>query len=111
VIIAGAAFGLLAALSHRVPYFDFDVAITRWVQQAEWPVVTVPLNLLSAMGFPPLVAMVYGVIAIVIFIAAGPTRGLHGGRGRADGGRAQPSRQGDRRPSAGRRRTSSMWGR
>ena len=75
VIIAGAAFALLAALSHRVPYFDFDVAITRWVQRAEWPVVTVPLNLLSAMGFPPLVAMVYGVIAIVIFIAAGRLEG------------------------------------
>jgi len=69
VLIAGAAIALLAALSHRVPYFDFDVAITRWVQQAEWPIVTVPLNLLSAMGFPPLVAVVYGVISIVIFVA------------------------------------------
>jgi len=69
VLVTSVAFTLLAALAHRVPYFDFDVAITRWVQQAEWPIVTVPLNLLSAMGFPPLVAVVYGIIALVIFIA------------------------------------------
>jgi undecaprenyl-diphosphatase len=68
-LVTSVAFVLLAVLAHRVPYFPFDVAITRSVQRVDSPWITAPLKLLSAVGFPPLVDVVYGIIAGIIFLA------------------------------------------
>jgi undecaprenyl-diphosphatase len=69
VACAGLSLVALAVLAHRVPYFSIDLTITRHVQsvQATWfgPLLA-PLN---ALGFPPLVAVVYGTIVLLIFAA------------------------------------------
>jgi undecaprenyl-diphosphatase len=60
---------VLGVYAHRYPYFAVDVAITRQVQSftAAWfGDVLYPLN---ALGFPPLVAIVYGLIVLALFAA------------------------------------------
>lgn len=63
---AGTAALLLSILVHRVPYFPSDVRITRTIQATDMRVLAVPLHALNAVGFPPLVDIVYGGIIIVL---------------------------------------------
>jgi membrane-associated phospholipid phosphatase len=61
-----AALALTFAARHRPP-FPVDVAITRAVQNLPGPWIAGLLSGLSTIGFPPLVDVVYGLIAIGIF--------------------------------------------
>jgi undecaprenyl-diphosphatase len=64
--VAGAA---LAWVAHRVPYFPFDVAVTRHVQSIHAGWFVAPLAVLSVIGFPPVVDVVYGAIVLLILRA------------------------------------------
>ena len=69
VACAGLSLVALAILARRIPFFAIDLSITRHVQseQAAWIVPLLhPLNVL---GFPPLVAIVYGTIVLLLFAA------------------------------------------
>ena len=65
----GLEFVALSMYAHRIPFFPVDVTITRHIQgvQAAWfgPLLE-PLNVL---GFPPLVGIVYGTVALIILAA------------------------------------------
>jgi undecaprenyl-diphosphatase len=65
----GVAFVALAAWAHQVPYFPIDVAITRAVQGIDAPWFVSLLGFLSLIGFPPLVDVIIGVIALAIFVS------------------------------------------
>lgn len=67
--LASVAFVTLAVMAHRTPYFDADLRITRTVQELTEPWLIAPLDALSAIGFPPVVDLVYGAIAIAIYVA------------------------------------------
>ena len=68
-VCAVAAALLLSVAAHRVPYFPSDVLITRSIQAADLRILALPLRALNAVGFPPLVGIVYGAIIGVLFLA------------------------------------------
>jgi membrane-associated phospholipid phosphatase len=69
VACAGLALVALAVLAHRFPFFPIDLTITRHVQslQAVW--IEPLLRPLNVLGFPPLVGIIYGSIALLILAA------------------------------------------
>jgi undecaprenyl-diphosphatase len=69
VACAGLALVALAVLAHRFPYFSIDVSITRHVQSLQAPWIGPLLRPLNVLGFPPLVAIIYGSITLLIFAA------------------------------------------
>jgi membrane-associated phospholipid phosphatase len=68
-VCVGTAALLLAVAAHRLPWFPGDVQITRSVQAVDAPALALALGALNALGFPPLVGIVYGAIVGVIFLA------------------------------------------
>jgi membrane-associated phospholipid phosphatase len=67
VACAGLALAALAVLAHRVPYFSFDLTITRHVQSFRAAWVDFLLRPLNALGFAPFVGITYGAIILLIF--------------------------------------------
>src|SRR6476660_3305396 len=65
-----AAVGL-SWFAHRTAYFPFDLSITRRVQTLDSPWFVLPLSVLSASGFVPLVDAIYGVVLLGLFFFAG----------------------------------------
>ena len=59
----------LAVLARGTPFFAIDFTITRAVQAAEWGPLRPALDLLNAIGFPPVVDVVDGAIVGVLFLA------------------------------------------
>jgi len=76
---AGLAFAMLAVAAHRVPYFAVDLAITRAIQSVSLQWLDVPLWTLNAMGFPPVVGIVYGLLIASIFVAGARWEALSSG--------------------------------
>jgi undecaprenyl-diphosphatase len=64
-----AAVGL-SWFAHGAAYFPFDLSITHCVQTLESPWFVLPLSVLSASGFVPLVDAIYGVILLILFFFA-----------------------------------------
>jgi len=79
VAAACVAFVVLGVYAHRDPYFPVDLEITRWVQSltAGWfGDVLFPLN---ALGFPPLVTVVYGMVVLALLAARARVEGVCAG--------------------------------
>ena len=67
VACMGLALVALAVVAHRVPYFLIDLTITRHVQSVQAAWIGLLLEPLNALGFPPLVLIIYGTIVVLIF--------------------------------------------
>jgi len=57
----------LCVVAHRVPYFASDVVFTRFVQGLDLRMLAVPFLALNALGFPPMVDIVYGGTLLWIY--------------------------------------------
>jgi undecaprenyl-diphosphatase len=66
---AAVAFVALAVVAHRVAYFPIDLTITRSVQSLHAAWLEMPLHALNWIGFPPVVDVLYGSVALAIFLA------------------------------------------
>jgi undecaprenyl-diphosphatase len=66
VTCAGLAFVVLAVLAHRVPFFAIDLTITQRVQSVQVAWLDLALRPLNALGFPPLVGIIYGSIILLV---------------------------------------------
>src|SRR5690349_4832193 len=70
IVAAGSsAFVALAIAAHGAPLFSFDLVISRAFQTVHGAWFERPLAILSAIGFPPVVGIVYGSIIVVILLA------------------------------------------
>ena len=69
---AGVAFVVLAVLAHRYPMLPGDLGITRAVQSIRAPWFHWVLEPFNRLGFPPIVDVVYGTVAVLLFL-----RGWH----------------------------------
>jgi undecaprenyl-diphosphatase len=58
----------LAFLAHRVSYFPIDLAITRGVQGMHAGWLDLPLRILNAAGYKPVVGMIDGAIVLLLFV-------------------------------------------
>ena len=58
---------MLALQAHVTPYFPIDLSITRYVQTHELVWLDPFLSGLNALGFPPVVDIVYGAVIAVMF--------------------------------------------
>jgi len=63
-----AAFVALAVLARLHPLLPGDLEITRAVQSVQLPWFRGLLEPFNALGFPPLVGVVYGCIALLVFL-------------------------------------------
>jgi len=70
VLIAVAAFVVLAVVAHFVPYFDIDLRITRAIQSYHGAIFDRLMHGLSWLGFVPQVDIL-GALAILILLIAG----------------------------------------
>jgi len=61
------AYVVLAFQAHVTPYFPVDVAITHYVQAHELVWLNPFIGALNALGFPPVVDIVYGAVIAVMF--------------------------------------------
>jgi undecaprenyl-diphosphatase len=66
---AGAAAVALSIMAHRVAYLPIDVTVTRAVQGIHSAWLTAVLSVMSTIGFPPVVDVVYGVVLVWLFFA------------------------------------------
>ncbi|MEO5617244.1 MAG: phosphatase PAP2 family protein [Candidatus Eisenbacteria bacterium] len=66
--IAAVAFVVLAVLARSEAYFPIDLAITRYVQSLDSALLNLPFRALNVVGFPPIVTILYFVIALAIFL-------------------------------------------
>ena len=64
---AGAAAMALSIVAHRVAYLPIDVTVTQAVQSIHSPWLTAILQVMSTIGFPPVVDVVYGVVLVWLF--------------------------------------------
>ena len=65
--ITGAAFVALGVFVRAHPLLPWDLEITRAVQSVTFPWFHVLLQPFDVLGFPPVVGLVYGAIAVVIY--------------------------------------------
>lgn len=65
---AGAASVALAVHARQIAYFPVDVSITRAVQSAPLGWLDLPMQALNALGFPPVVDVVYGGFILLLFV-------------------------------------------
>jgi len=65
----GTAFTALAVFAHRWPVLPFDVVITHAVQGVHASWFHSLLQPFNRLGFPPVVDIVYGSVAVIIFLA------------------------------------------
>ena len=75
---ASLSYLVLALQAHVTPYFPIDLSITHYVQAHETVWLNPFLEALNALGFPPVVDIVYGAVIAVMFFtgrrwAAGAT--------------------------------------
>jgi membrane-associated phospholipid phosphatase len=61
------AFVVLALQAHVIPYFPIDLSITHYVQTHELAWLNPFVSALNALGFPPVVDIVYGAVIAVMF--------------------------------------------
>lgn len=61
------AFVVLALQAHVIPYFPIDLSITHYVQTHELAWLNPFVSALNALGFPPVVDVVYGAVIAVMF--------------------------------------------
>lgn len=66
-VCMGVAFVVLAFQAHAVPYFPIDLSIMRYVQAHELAWLKPFVSALNALGFPPVVDVVYGAVIVVMF--------------------------------------------
>jgi undecaprenyl-diphosphatase len=59
----------LSIAAHRVPYFAWDLDLTRAVQSVHASTWDAPLHALNWVGFPPVVDIVYGLVILAVFLA------------------------------------------
>jgi membrane-associated phospholipid phosphatase len=78
---AGAALAgaLLSISAHRVPHYPIDPVISRAVQSVHGAWFHLPLGVLSAAGFAPLVSIFDGIIILLILAAWGRWEALTSG--------------------------------
>jgi undecaprenyl-diphosphatase len=67
-VSSGVAAVLLSFVAHRVPYFPWDLAVTRGIQAADLRMLALPLRALNALGFAPLVDLVYGGVIVALLL-------------------------------------------
>jgi len=65
-LAAAVAGVLLAASAHRVPHYPVDVAIAHSVQMVSGAWFHTPLDVLSALGFPPLVIIFDSLVMVLV---------------------------------------------
>ena len=70
-VAVGAASVALSALAHWAPQFPGDVAITQFIQAADFGPLARLLHALNVLGFPPLVDFIYGGILLALFAFGG----------------------------------------
>ena len=61
------AFVALALQAHVTPYFPIDLSITHYVQAHELAWLNPFVGALNALGFPPVVDIVYGAVIVAMF--------------------------------------------
>jgi membrane-associated phospholipid phosphatase len=66
---AGAAAIALSIVAHQVAYLPIDVTVTQAVQGVHSAWLTAVLSVMSTIGFPPVVDVVYGVVLLWLFAA------------------------------------------
>jgi undecaprenyl-diphosphatase len=69
VLILGLiAFAVLAFTATAVPYFAFDVPVTRALQSIQWPPFETFLSAVNWIGFPPQSNVIFGSIVVALFL-------------------------------------------
>jgi len=71
-----ASFLGLATSAYHATMLPGDLEVARAVQTLDGPWIQVPLWALSAIGFPPIVGLLYGAIAVSIFVAGARREGI-----------------------------------
>jgi len=68
VVAAAVAFGVLAVVAYSVPYFAFDLALTRAIQSIQAPWFGLLLDKVSWIGFPPQSNAIFGLVILALFL-------------------------------------------